>query len=136
MAISNKTKNCNLNCKTADYIAVVLLSIKAMLFETSSHQFTTLSFKMMRSFIFVLFALAVMAEHHHDHPHHDHHHGYHHEHPKPYHFSYGVHDDHYGPEFAQDEHSDGKVVKGNYKVHLPDGRIQVRHADCRVKLEA
>merc|ERR1739838_18871 len=44
--------------------------------------------------------------------------------PKPYSFSYGVEDPHYGPNFQQSEKSDGKNVDGGYTVHLPDGRIQ------------
>ena len=45
--------------------------------------------------------------------------------PRPYHFSYGIHDHHKGANFGQEEHSDGKTVKGSYKVDLPDGRTQV-----------
>merc|ERR1712243_220462 len=44
--------------------------------------------------------------------------------PKPYSFSYGVEDPHYGPTFQQKEASDGKAVSGSYTVQLPDGRIQ------------
>merc|ERR1739838_589192 len=53
----------------------------------------------------------------------DHHKGYKPA-PKPYSFSYGVEDPHYGPNFQQSEKSDGKNVVGGYTVHLPDGRIQ------------
>ena len=44
--------------------------------------------------------------------------------PKPYSFAYGVEDDHYGPNFGQNEKSDGKTVQGSYSVQLPDGRKQ------------
>ena len=44
--------------------------------------------------------------------------------PKPYSFAYGVADEHYGPNFGQEENSDGKSVKGSYTVSLPDGRKQ------------
>ncbi|KAF2368097.1 Insect cuticle protein [Trinorchestia longiramus] len=44
--------------------------------------------------------------------------------PKPYQFAYGVADEHYGPNFGQEEKSDGKNVKGSYTVQLPDGRKQ------------
>lgn len=45
--------------------------------------------------------------------------------PKPYSFSYGVEDAHYGPTFSQDEKSDGNTVQGSYSVQLPDGRQQI-----------
>ena len=107
----------------------------------SRHQFTNPYQPNNMKIISILFltalacaaAVAIPDHHHHDddHHHHEHHHDdhheYHHHHSaKPYHFKYGVHDDHYGPEFSQEEHSDGKVVMGEYKVHLPDRRIQVR----------
>ncbi|KAF2368098.1 Insect cuticle protein [Trinorchestia longiramus] len=44
--------------------------------------------------------------------------------PKPYAFSYGIEDKHYGPSFMQQEKSDGHTVKGSYTVQLPDGRLQ------------
>lgn len=44
--------------------------------------------------------------------------------PKPYQFAYGVQDPHYGPNFGQNEKSDGKTVQGSYTVQLPDGRKQ------------
>ncbi|KAA0188548.1 Cuticle Protein CPR RR-2 [Hyalella azteca] len=44
--------------------------------------------------------------------------------PKPYQFAYGVADEHYGPNFGQEEKSDGKNVLGSYTVQLPDGRKQ------------
>ncbi|XP_018010165.1 cuticle protein 19 [Hyalella azteca] len=53
----------------------------------------------------------------------DHHKGYKPP-PKPYSFSYGIDDKHYGPSFMQQEKSDGHSVKGSYTVQLPDGRLQ------------
>ncbi|MCL4163453.1 UNVERIFIED_CONTAM: hypothetical protein GTU68_039900, partial [Idotea baltica] len=40
-------------------------------------------------------------------------------------FSYGVKDDYSGPDFNQDENSDGNLVQGSYSVQLPDGRRQI-----------
>merc|ERR1712168_1412254 len=53
--------------------------------------------------------------------------------PKPYAFEYGVHDDYSGANFEQHENSDTKLVSGNYRVALPDGRIQIvdYHADVQ-----
>ena len=45
--------------------------------------------------------------------------------PKPYAFEYGVEDSYSGAAFGQSETSDTKVVSGNYRVALPDGRTQV-----------
>jgi len=45
--------------------------------------------------------------------------------PKPYTFAYGVEDPHYGPNFQQQEKSDGNTVQGSYTVDLPDGRRQI-----------
>ena len=45
--------------------------------------------------------------------------------PKPYAFEYGVHDDYSGASFDQKETSDTNIVAGQYKVALPDGRIQI-----------
>merc|ERR1711881_637125 len=45
--------------------------------------------------------------------------------PKPYTYEYGVHDDYSGAHFGQNEYSDGKEVKGQYTVALPDGRTQI-----------
>merc|ERR1719315_610740 len=52
--------------------------------------------------------------------------------PKPYAFEYGVQDEYSGVNFGQNEASDGAAVTGNYRVALPDGRIQVvdYHADA------
>merc|ERR1712168_1242068 len=53
--------------------------------------------------------------------------------PKPYAFEYGVHDDYSGANFEQHENSDTNLVSGNYRVALPDGRIQIvdYHADVQ-----
>merc|ERR1712168_358974 len=45
--------------------------------------------------------------------------------PKPYAFKYGVEDSYSGASFGQTETSDSKVVTGNYRVALPDGRTQI-----------
>merc|ERR1712168_404404 len=45
--------------------------------------------------------------------------------PKPYAFEYGVEDSYSGAAFGQSESSDTKVVTGNYRVALPDGRTQI-----------
>ncbi|XP_068242815.1 adult-specific cuticular protein ACP-20-like [Palaemon carinicauda] len=48
--------------------------------------------------------------------------------PIPYHFDYSVKGDYKGPNFGQNEKSDGKGnVYGSYSVALPDGRKQ--HVD-------
>ncbi|MCL4147924.1 UNVERIFIED_CONTAM: hypothetical protein GTU68_044297, partial [Idotea baltica] len=44
--------------------------------------------------------------------------------PTPYKYEYGIHDPHYGSNFGHSETGDGYNVKGQYYVHLPDGRIQ------------
>lgn len=52
---------------------------------------------------------------------------------RPYEFAYGVQDDGYGPNFSQNEKSDGNAVLGSYTVQLPDGRKQtVSHTYCVV----
>jgi len=45
--------------------------------------------------------------------------------PDPFHFEYGVHDDHYYTDFSESREGDeyGNIV-GEYQVALPDGRIQ------------
>merc|ERR1719431_869030 len=45
--------------------------------------------------------------------------------PKPYAFEYRVEDSYSGAAFGQSENSDTKVVSGNYRVALPDGRTQI-----------
>ncbi|XP_066978955.1 cuticle protein 18.6-like [Macrobrachium rosenbergii] len=42
----------------------------------------------------------------------------------PYNYNYGVQDAYTGADFAHNEDSDGKNVKGSYTVQLPDGRRQ------------
>lgn len=43
----------------------------------------------------------------------------------PYDFEYGVSDPDTGVEHSRNENSDGNVVRGEYRVLLPDGRTQV-----------
>ncbi|XP_069983683.1 cuticle protein 19-like [Penaeus vannamei] len=43
----------------------------------------------------------------------------------PYDFGWGVDDPDSGNQFSQKEESDGNVVRGEYRVLLPDGRLQV-----------
>ncbi|XP_065345642.1 cuticle protein 7-like [Cloeon dipterum] len=55
-------------------------------------------------------------------PSHDHDH---HEPGMPFDFNYAVKDDYYGTDFAHNAVSDGDVVRGEYRVLLPDGRTQI-----------
>ena len=73
----------------------------------------------------VLFALisTVVSDHGHGHGGHGHGHGYGH-HPAHYNYGYKVHDDYHKTNFGHTEHRDGYNTKGEYYVHLPDGRIQ------------
>ncbi|XP_015515612.1 pro-resilin [Neodiprion lecontei] len=59
---------------------------------------------------------------HHDHG--DHHH-HHHEPGMPFDFNYAVKDDSYGNDYSHNAISDGDVVRGEYRVQLPDGRLQI-----------
>ncbi|KAK7069648.1 hypothetical protein SK128_017481, partial [Halocaridina rubra] len=43
----------------------------------------------------------------------------------PYDFDWGVNDPESGNQFSQKEESDGNVVRGEYRVLLPDGRLQI-----------
>lgn len=43
----------------------------------------------------------------------------------PFVFSYDVQDQYSGNDFAHNADSDGTVVKGEYRVALPDGRTQI-----------
>ncbi|XP_068248806.1 cuticle protein 7-like [Palaemon carinicauda] len=43
----------------------------------------------------------------------------------PFDFEYAVRDDYKGLDFDHDSNSDGKVVNGQYRVLLPDGRTQI-----------
>ncbi|KAK3919510.1 Pro-resilin, partial [Frankliniella fusca] len=54
---------------------------------------------------------------------HDDHH--HHEPGMPYDFNYAVKDDYYGTDYSRNEVSDGNVITGEYRVQLPDGRLQI-----------
>merc|ERR1712237_138123 len=54
------------------------------------------------------------------------------ERPDPFHFQYGVHDDKYYTDFSEVRSGDeAGNIKGEYQVHLPDGRLQhvIYHAD-------
>ena len=54
------------------------------------------------------------------------------ERPDPFHFQYGVHDDKYYTDFSEVRSGDeAGNIKGEYQVHLPDGRVQhvIYHAD-------
>jgi len=55
---------------------------------------------------------------------HDHSHD-HHEPGMPYDFEYKVKDDYYGTDYSRNEVSDGDVIRGEYRVQLPDGRLQI-----------
>merc|ERR1719228_1321628 len=45
--------------------------------------------------------------------------------PDPFHFEYGVHDDKYYTDFSEVRSGDeAGNIKGEYHVHLPDGRVQ------------
>lgn len=43
----------------------------------------------------------------------------------PYDFNYAVKDDYFGTDYSHNAISDGDVVKGQYRVVLPDGRTQI-----------
>ncbi|XP_039278759.1 uncharacterized protein LOC111047575 [Nilaparvata lugens] len=45
--------------------------------------------------------------------------------PKNYAFSYAVKDQHSGDDFSHSQAHDGKATQGQYRVKLPDGRVQV-----------
>jgi hypothetical protein len=45
--------------------------------------------------------------------------------PRPYNFAYAVNDHYSGANFGQMEKSDGQVTNGEYRVLLPDGRLQI-----------
>ncbi|VVD00665.1 unnamed protein product [Leptidea sinapis] len=71
---------------------------------------------------------------------HDHDHSYDHENevPKSYEFGYSVKDAKSGNDYDRREMSDGNVVRGEYRVQLPDGRTQIvsYHADWRTGFHA
>ncbi|XP_063835350.1 pro-resilin-like [Ostrinia nubilalis] len=79
----------------------------------------------------------------HDHGHddghgHGHGHGDEHEVPKSYEFGYAVKDAESGNDYDRRETSDGNVVRGEYRVQLPDGRTQIvtYHADWKTGFHA
>ncbi|KAL0859752.1 hypothetical protein ABMA27_010111 [Loxostege sticticalis] len=76
----------------------------------------------------------------HDHGSHggDHGHGSEHEVPKSYEFGYAVKDAESGNDYNRREMSDGNVVRGEYRVQLPDGRTQIvtYHADWQTGFHA
>merc|ERR1712018_670051 len=45
--------------------------------------------------------------------------------PPVYNYEYGVNDPHYGPVFSQKESRDNYDTAGEYRVNLPDGRVQI-----------
>ena len=45
--------------------------------------------------------------------------------PRPYSFQYEVRDPPSGNDYGQQESSDGNVVRGEYRVLLPDSRTQI-----------
>jgi hypothetical protein len=45
--------------------------------------------------------------------------------PKSYEFGYSVKDAQSGNDYDRHESSDGNVVRGEYRVQLPDGRTQI-----------
>ncbi|KAK7073834.1 hypothetical protein SK128_017593 [Halocaridina rubra] len=49
----------------------------------------------------------------------------HHEKGMPFDFEYSVKDDYKGLDFGHKSNSDGKLVNGEYRVVLPDGRTQI-----------
>lgn len=53
---------------------------------------------------------------------HDHHH---HEPGMPFDFNYAVKEDAFGNDYSHNAISDGDIVRGEYRVQLPDGRTQV-----------
>ncbi|XP_011150497.2 pro-resilin [Harpegnathos saltator] len=55
-------------------------------------------------------------------PGHDHHH---HEPGMPFDFNYAVKEDAFGNDYSHNAISDGDIVRGEYRVQLPDGRTQV-----------
>ncbi|XP_023941515.1 pro-resilin [Bicyclus anynana] len=69
---------------------------------------------------------------------HHHHHGNENEVPKSYEFGYSVKDAQSGNDYDRREMSDGNVVRGEYRVQLPDGRTQIvtYHADWQTGFHA
>ncbi|KAJ0170627.1 hypothetical protein K1T71_013998 [Dendrolimus kikuchii] len=65
-------------------------------------------------------------------------HGHENQVPKSYEFGYSVKDAHSGNDYNRRESSDGNVVRGEYRVQLPDGRTQIvtYHADWQTGFHA
>ncbi|XP_052747965.1 pro-resilin-like [Galleria mellonella] len=67
-------------------------------------------------------------------------HGHNHDNeiPKSYEFGYSVKDAQSGNDYDRRETSDGNVVRGEYRVQLPDGRTQIvtYHADWKTGFHA
>ncbi|KAL4707507.1 hypothetical protein ACJJTC_000259 [Scirpophaga incertulas] len=74
----------------------------------------------------------------HDHGHGHQGHGGDNEVPKSYEFGYSVKDAQSGNDYDRRESSDGNVVRGEYRVQLPDGRTQIvtYHADWQTGFHA
>ncbi|CAD1478181.1 unnamed protein product [Heterotrigona itama] len=53
---------------------------------------------------------------------HDHHH---HEPGMPFDFNYAVKEEAFGNDYSHNAISDGDIVRGEYRVQLPDGRLQI-----------
>ncbi|XP_032524493.2 pro-resilin-like [Danaus plexippus] len=66
------------------------------------------------------------------------HHKDHDSEPKSYEFGYSVKDAKSGNDYDRKETSDGHVVRGEYRVQLPDGRVQIvtYHADWKTGFHA
>ena len=45
--------------------------------------------------------------------------------PTPYNYEYGVNSPHHGSVFSQKETRDNYNTAGEYRVNLPDGRVQI-----------
>ncbi|XP_057318781.1 basic proline-rich protein-like isoform X1 [Microplitis mediator] len=52
-------------------------------------------------------------------------HEHHHEPGMPFDFNYAVKEDAFGNDYSHNAISDGDIVKGEYRVQLPDGRTQI-----------
>lgn len=55
----------------------------------------------------------------HDHDHH------HHEPGMPFDFTYAVKEPDFGNDYSHNAVSDGDITRGEYRVQLPDGRLQI-----------
>lgn len=52
-------------------------------------------------------------------------HHHHHEPGMPFDFNYAVKEDAFGNDYSHNAISDGEIVRGEYRVQLPDGRTQL-----------